>query len=110
MLYSGIKTISHQNAEFTSLLKKTPLQLKCQIDPVNIPKVKVYFHHANHDHKAEFLVNSMEDAKTILYAVSEFQSFIHHYNINGQNTFTFYCETLTGIAYGSWDHDTICSS
>jgi hypothetical protein len=74
--------MSNQNTEFAFLLKKTPLQLKCQIDPVNIPKVTVYFHHANHDHKAELPVNSMEDAKTILYAVSEFQSFIDCYNIN----------------------------
>ncbi len=45
----------------------------------------------------------MEDAKTILYSVSEFQSFIECYNINGQNTFTYYCEMLTGTAHGSWD-------
>jgi hypothetical protein len=62
--------MSNQNAEFASLLKKTPLQLKCQIDPVSILKVKVYFHHANHDHKAELPINSMEDAKTILYSQS----------------------------------------
>jgi hypothetical protein len=93
----------NQSAEFVFLLKKTPLQLKCQIDPVNIPKVKVYFCHVNHDHKAELPVNSMEDSKTILYAVSEFQSFIDHYNINGQNTFTFYHEMLAGTACGSWD-------
>ena len=103
MPYSGIKKMSNQSAEFVSLLKKTPLQLKCQINPVNIPKVKVYFHHANHDHKAELPVNSMEDSETILYAVSEFQSFINCYNINGRNTFTFYHEMLTGTAHGSWD-------
>ena len=103
MLYSGIKKMSNQNAEFASLLKKTPLQLKCQIDPVNIPKVKVYFCHANCDHKAELPVNSMEDSETILYAVSEFQSFINCYNINGRNTFTFYHEMLAGTAHGSWD-------
>jgi hypothetical protein len=45
----------------------------------------------------------MEDAKTILYAISEFQSFIKCYNINGRNTFTFYHEMLTGTAHGSWD-------
>ena len=100
---SGTKKMLNQNAEFASLLKKTPLQLKCQIDPISIPKVKVYFCHANHDHKAELPVNSMEDAKTILYSISEFQSFIEHYNINGQNTFTYYHEMLTGTAHGSWD-------
>ena len=54
MLNSGIKKMLNQNAEFASLLKKTPLQLKCQIDPISIPKVKVYFHYANQIIKQNF--------------------------------------------------------
>lgn len=94
---------NNNNAEYEKAAKDTPLTLFCSIDIFQIPKCKVYRVQGNQTRKVELPVNTMEKLEAILYCISEFESFRDGFNLNGQHSFQFYWETLSGVARNSWD-------